>query len=120
MDDDGSLVGIHNIKKLSEDIPNKIKNHLGIAADVNLHYKDGLDYIEIVVEPHPMPISYHGKYYYRSGSVKTELTGASLDTFLLKTIGKSWDCTLVTNLAVDDLSLMRSNYFEVKHSKVAG
>jgi len=34
-----------------EDIPNKIQDTLGISADVNLHSKDGDDYIEIIVSP---------------------------------------------------------------------
>ena len=49
--DDGSIVGVKNAKKLLEDIPNKIQTGLGIIADVNMHTKNGLDYIEIKVEP---------------------------------------------------------------------
>ena len=45
--DDGKIVGIPDSKKLLEDIPNKIKDTMGILADVNLLGKDGLDYIEI-------------------------------------------------------------------------
>jgi ATP-dependent DNA helicase RecG len=36
-DDDGNVVGLQNAKKLLEDIPNKIKDILGIISDVNLH-----------------------------------------------------------------------------------
>jgi ATP-dependent DNA helicase RecG len=32
-----------------------------------------------------------GRYYYRSGSVKQELTGAALNEFLLKRAGFTWD-----------------------------
>jgi ATP-dependent DNA helicase RecG len=32
-----------------------------------------------------------GRYYYRSGSVKQELTGAALSEFLLKKAGQTWD-----------------------------
>lgn len=35
--DDGSVHGVERPKKLLEDIPNKIRNHLGLTADVNLH-----------------------------------------------------------------------------------
>ncbi len=41
-----------------EDIPNKIVTNLGIISPVNLLYKDGMPYIEIVVEPSAMAISY--------------------------------------------------------------
>ena len=40
--DDGKIVGISNSKKLLEDIPNKIKDTMGILADVNLLERAGL------------------------------------------------------------------------------
>ena len=44
LNDSGNIVGVKNIKKLMEDIPNKIQSGLGIVADVNKHTKDGMDY----------------------------------------------------------------------------
>jgi len=35
IDDAGNVVGIKDVKKLMEDIPNKIQSGLGIVADVN-------------------------------------------------------------------------------------
>lgn len=35
IDDAGNVVGVQNVKKLMEDIPNKIQSGLGIVADVN-------------------------------------------------------------------------------------
>lgn len=90
-EDAGMVVGVENYKKLMEDIPNKIKNSMGITADVNLLDEDGKYYIEIVVQPYSVPISLHGHYHYRCGSVKQELTGASLNEFLLKRAGLTWD-----------------------------
>ena len=58
------------LKKILEDVPNKVKDILGILVDVNLHEtKDG-DYIEIIVEAYPYPVNYKGQYHYRSGSTK--------------------------------------------------
>ena len=37
VDDDGNVIGINNAKKLLEDIPNKVRDILGIMVDVNLH-----------------------------------------------------------------------------------
>lgn len=68
--DDGKVVGVKNIEKLLEDIPNKIQNKLGIVADVNLLTKDGVEYIEIVVNPWSYPVNLDGEYHYRSGSTK--------------------------------------------------
>ena len=36
VDDDGNIKGINNAKKLLEDIPNKVRDILGIMVDVNL------------------------------------------------------------------------------------
>ena len=36
-DDKGMVVGVDNVKKLSEDIPNKVRDVLGIIVDVNIH-----------------------------------------------------------------------------------
>ena len=41
------MVGIQDSKKLLEDIPNKVRDVLGILVDVNLLTKDRKDYIEI-------------------------------------------------------------------------
>lgn len=54
------VIGVSNSKKLLEDILNKIQNKLGIVADVNLLTEDGLEYIEIVVNPWAFPVNYDG------------------------------------------------------------
>jgi ATP-dependent DNA helicase RecG len=62
-DDNGNLVGLKNSKRLLEDIPNKVKEILGILVDVNLHKQAEKEFIEIVVEPYLFPVSYRGEYY---------------------------------------------------------
>ncbi len=89
--DRGVAVGVDNAKKLLEDIPNKVRDTLGIMVDVNLRRESGKELVEIVVEPYPTPISYKGEYHYRSGSTKQELKGAALERFLLKKRGRHWD-----------------------------
>jgi len=90
-DDAGKAVGVEDYKELIVEIPNKIKNNLGIIAEVNLLQENGKDFIEIIVLPYTVPISLRGRYYYRSGSVKQELTGMALNEFLLKRAGQTWD-----------------------------
>ncbi len=102
-DDKGNVVGIANFERLMKDIPNKITNHLGIVADVNLLEASEKRYIEIVVSPYDVPISYHGKYHYRSGSTKQELGGNALNEFLLRKIGKTWDDVHEPNATLDDI-----------------
>lgn len=90
-DDDGKTVGVADYKKLMDDLPNKIRDVLGVMAEVNLHEDDGLYFIEIVTPPYSVPISLRGNYYYRSGSTKQELKGNALMEFLLRKSGKTWD-----------------------------
>ena len=69
VNDAQEIVGVADSKRLMEDLPNKIVNYLGIVADVNLLHAGFLDYIEIVVEPSSMPVSYHGQYQDRKSVV---------------------------------------------------
>ncbi|MFA5228770.1 MAG: RNA-binding domain-containing protein, partial [Candidatus Paceibacterota bacterium] len=102
-DDIGDIVDVEDYKKLMDEIPNKIKNNMGITTEVNLLQEDGKHYIEIVVQPYSVPISLRGRYYYRSGSVKQELTGASLNEFLLKRSGLTWDEVTEPRATFDDI-----------------
>jgi ATP-dependent DNA helicase RecG len=90
-DDTGTVVGVEDYERLITDIPNKIKNNMGITAEVNLMEDNDKHYIEIIVQPYSVAISLRGRYYYRSGSVKQELTGTALNEFLLKRSGRTWD-----------------------------
>ena len=45
-DDDGKVIDVANYKNLMDEIPNKIKNNIGITAEVNLLQEDGKHYIE--------------------------------------------------------------------------
>ena len=103
IDDAGNVVGVKDVKKLMEDIPNKIQSGLGIVADVNKHTKDGKDYLEIKVNSSSYPISYHGEFHYRSGATKQQLTGIALTEFITKKTGVRWEDVTVDGITVDDL-----------------
>ena len=103
IDDAGNVVGVKDVKKLMEDIPNKIQSGLGIVADVNMLTKDGKDYLEIKVKPSSFPISYHGEFHYRSGATKQQLTGIALSEFIMQKTGFRWEDVTVDNITVDDL-----------------
>lgn len=110
--DKGDVVGIENAKKLLEDIPNKVRDILGILVDVNLYETAKGEFLEIVVEPQPFPVNYKGQYHYRSGSTKQELKGAALDKFMLEKKGKKWDGVPVPNVSVDDLKNDTFEFFK--------
>lgn len=111
IDDRGNVCGVENAHRLSEDIPNKIVALLGVVADVNILNRDGKDYMEIEVVPSNVPISYKGKYYYRSGSTMQELNGTSLQQFVLKKMGRSWDDMVHERATVDDLDRDAIDFF---------
>lgn len=91
INDDKKIVGVPKAKRLMEDIPNMVKDRLGIIIDVNLLVSDNKEYLQIIVPQSLYPISFRGRYYYRTGSTMQELKGASLDHFLLSHQGRTWD-----------------------------
>lgn len=109
--DEGEIVGIKGSQKLLQDIPNKIRDILGIVVDVNLHVTEEGDYIEIFVEKQPFPVNYKGQYHYRSGSTKQELKGVALDKFMLQKIGKNWDGVPVPNVFIGELKNETFKFF---------
>ena len=111
IDDDHTVVGLKNADRLMEDIPNKIVTTLGIVCKVNLHEQDGLQYIEIVVEPSNMPIAYKGEYHVRSGSTKQQLRGVALQQFILKKLGLSWDNITLEKATIDEIDRKAIDYF---------
>ena len=108
--DKGFLVGLADSKKLMEDIPNKVRDVLGIIVDVNLLTEGGNEYIEIIVNPSSYPVSYKGEYHYRTGSTKQLLTGAALTQFLFKKTGMTWDSVPMSHVSVDEF---RNESFDV-------
>lgn len=101
--DNGSVCGVADSKKLMEDIPNKVRDALGLIVDVDLITESGLDVIKITVEENPYPVNYKGEYHYRTGSTKQLLQGSALTNFLLRKTGKNWDSVPLENVSVDDL-----------------
>jgi len=110
-DDTGKVVDLKDAKNLMEEIPNKVRDTLGILVDVNLHQIDQGEFIEILVEQYPYPVNYKGQYHYRSGSTKQELKGAALDKFLLQKKGKRWDGVPVPNVSTNDLKQETFDFF---------
>lgn len=117
LDDNGQVIGLPDAKRLSEDIPNKIREHIGIICDVNLLEQNQLPYLEIIVMPSRVPLSLRGRYYYRSGSVKSELTGAALNEFLLKKTGTTWDDVIEERATMEDIDSEAVHRFVVEAGK---
>lgn len=112
--DQGEVVGIKDARKLLEDLPNKVRDILGIMVDVNLRTDAGREYLDIVVPAYPNPISYKGEYYYRSGSTNQALKAAALDRFLLRKQGLHWDGVPLPGL---DMSSCGEEAFQIFRRK---
>jgi len=102
-DDKGKVIGLSDYAKLMEDLPNKIRNAMGIICDVQLYEEDNNNFITIKVNPCSVPVSLRGRFYYRSGSTKMELTGVELNEFLIKKAGKTWDDMVEEGATVKDI-----------------
>ena len=114
--DNGEVCGVEESHKLTEDIPNKIRNTMGLICDVKLQKDNDLEFFEIVVEKYPFPVSYHGKYYKRTGSTIQELTGIELDKMILYVQGRTWDSIPIPNIKIDDLENDAFKLFRKKAS----
>lgn len=111
VNDAHEVIGLKQTKKLLEDIPNKIVNAMGLAVDVNLHEQDGLEYIEVVIDSVSVPISYKGKYYYRSGSTMQELTGTALTDFIMRKLNVTWDAATEPSAKIEDIDPEAIKFF---------
>lgn len=116
-DDHGNVIGVDNSIQLVKEIPNKIKNTLGIIPEVKVERENELSYIVIKIEKYPVPISYQGKLYLRSGSNNNEVTGAELERFMLKKVGKRWEDLPIINANMDDLNEDAFKMFKEKAVK---
>ncbi len=116
-DDHGNIRHLKNAKKLLELIPNKVRDILGLTVDIKHNISDGKEFLEIRIESCPYPISFRGKYYYRSGSTLQELKGNALNKFLLQKQGKKWDAVPVPELSIDQLKQETLEFFKDKAIK---
>ena len=103
INDKGEAVGVDNIKKLMEDLPNKVMNTFVIAVDVKVGEENGKQFVEMTVLKSNIAISYHGNFYTRSGSTTQELKGGALQRLLLKANNISWDEIGIDNATFDDI-----------------
>ena len=113
-DDNGNIVGLDNASKLLEDLPNKVRNALGIIPSVNLFNEGDKYYVSIEIGSYDYPVSYHGKFYIRSGSTTQELGGKELTNFALRKYGKTWDSITEPQISVSQLDTTAFRKFREK------
>ena len=111
IDDGGDVCGVDNAKSLLEKIPNQIFQTMGIVAEVNLLTENGLEYLSVSVKPSSQPISYRGKYYFRSGSTLQELNGTALRDFLFDKLGITFEDAPNERATMDDIDRDAIDFF---------
>jgi len=112
VNDNGRSVALKDPQKLMEDIPNKIKDILGIVSGVKSVKKMGKTVIKITVKKYTAAIAYKGVFYIRSGSTTSELKGIALSRFLLSRAGASWDSIVEKNASFKDISVKAVRHFQ--------
>ena len=120
-DDDGRVVGLSNASKLLEDIPNKVRDTMGIIVNVKLLVDSGKEYLEIEVPQYPIGISCKGIYYYRSGTTRQILNGPALEAFLMRKRGVTWDnlpLPIFTLENVNEKTLATFNRLALKFARI--
>ena len=111
IDDNGTICGIANARKLLENLPNQINQTMGLLAQVDLLSKDDKEYISIRVEAANQAISYKGKFYYRSGSTLQEMNGVALQQFLINKNGLSYELLPNPTATIEDIDRETVEYF---------
>ncbi|KAF0156634.1 MAG: ATP-dependent DNA helicase RecG [Syntrophaceae bacterium] len=111
IDDEGKPVGVKDAARFLDDIPNKTKDILGITPDVSINKKTGKDIIEVSVSPSSAPISYHGRFFTRSGSSSIEIKGHELVDLLMQKSGRSWDGFIEEGATLKDIDTSAINKF---------
>lgn len=117
LSDSGIPVGVSRADRLLEDIPNKVRNHLGIIPKVSLKLESGKELIVVEIHPSDSSISFRGSFYVRSGSTTQELTGRELESFILARSGRSWDAQIISDASMDDLDESAIGRFKVLSDK---
>ena len=103
VDDNGNIVGIQNAKARIEDIPNTIRNKLGILVSLIARNEGGKDFLEIIVPKMEHPVFFDGKIYIRVGSTNQLVEGNNLIEFILRKSTATWDAVVEPNVSIDDL-----------------
>jgi len=113
IEDDKTITGVKNTENLLEILPNKITNRIGITANVSIEKIKNKSIVILEIQKMYAPVSYHGKFCARSGSVTAELRTGELTHFLLKKYGKTWDDIPVENFSIKDIDNKTIEKFKI-------
>lgn len=84
---------------------------MGLLAEVNIHTENGKEYVSVHVDSAEQPVSYRGKFYYRSGSTLQEMNGINLKHFILKKADLSYETLPNDQATIEDIDRESIDYF---------
>ena len=71
--DRGEVVGVADVLRLLEEIPNRVQSLFGIVVNVYQRSDCGHDYLRIVVPPHPAQVSYRREFPYPAADMPPDV-----------------------------------------------
>ena len=109
-DDNGNDIGIskEDTKKLLNDLPNKIREALGIIVEIDEKAINENFIVKIKIPKYNVPIAYKGVYYKRSGATNQVVTSNELNQMLLYNGSVHWedmDCNTMTNKDLNEYAI---------------
>jgi len=108
---DGVAMGIRNARKLVEELPSIVNSKLGfLPYSVEPIIDNGREIVEVRIRSQPLPISYNGRFYIRSGSTTHEIKGHEIIELYLKKEGISWTDKTAEGTTIGDLSPLALEY----------
>ena len=115
--DEGKVVGVRNSGKLLTEIPNTIRNKLGIVPFVREEVIDGKTCVLITVRKEGRLIDLDGRFYRRSGSTTHMITGEELQSLILSARGVSWTDLPAESIGMGKISQDAVNFFVKKRHR---
>ena len=116
--DDGTYIGVPNIKKETKNVADDIRNKLHIVTDIRATVIEGKDCIVIDVPKGDKLVDYEGRFYIRVGNTTQQIEGDELKKLLLNERGMQW-LDQGSEIGIDALSPEALSYFLSK-GKAAG
>ena len=115
--DDGTYIGVPDIKKETKVVADSIRDKLHIISNTYAESIDGKDCIVIKVPKGDKMVDYDGRFYMRVGNTTQQIENDELKKLLLSENGLQW-LDQPCDLTIDDISKKAVSYFIKKAKSV--